>query len=136
MASYLPDKKQFANVNSENSNLQLVKRGVPQGSILGPLLFLVYINDIGSNANNIGKMLLYADDTVLIENLLSETGDLKYLQTWLALYKVYLNYTKSKFDIFEKRSNVYGKNELDEQTIAACVSYNLFRILFREKAEF
>ena len=123
MASYLTERKQFVNVNSENSNLQIVKRGVPQGSFLGPLLFLVYINDIGSNANIIGKLLLYSDNTVLIEKSPSETGDLNYLAIWLALNKIDLNYTKSKLVIFEKRAKVYGKIELDEQTIAACVSY-------------
>ena len=64
MASYLADRKEFRIVNSESSNLQLVKRGVAQGSIPGPLLFLVFIIDIGSNANIIGELLLYADDTV------------------------------------------------------------------------
>ena len=102
MASYLTERKLFVNVNSENSNLQLVKRGVPQGSTLGPLLFLVYINDIGSNTNIIGKLLVYADDTVLIENSPLETGDLKFLQTWLGRNKVDFNYTKFKFVIFEK----------------------------------
>ena len=61
MASYLADRKQFVNVNSENSNLQLVKRGIPQGSIFWPLLFLSYKNDIGSNANIIRKWFLYPD---------------------------------------------------------------------------
>ena len=136
MASYLTEGKQFVIVNSENSNLQLVKRGVPQGLILGPLLFLVYINDIGSNANIIGVLLLYADDTVLIENSSSETGDLKYLRTWLARNKVDLNYTKSKFVIFERRAKVYGSIELDEQTIAACVSYNYLGIYFDKKLNF
>ena len=68
MPSYLADMKQFVNVSSEISNLQLVKRGVPQRSFLGPLPFLVYLNDIGSNANIIGKLLLYEDDAVFIEN--------------------------------------------------------------------
>ena len=130
MASYLTERKQFVNVNSENSNLQIVKRAVRQGSILGPLLFLVYINDIGPNANIINKLLLYADDTVPIENSPSETADLNYLQTWLALKKIDLNYSISKFVIFEKRAKVYGNIELDEQTIAACVSYKCLGICF------
>ena len=87
MACFLADRKQFVNNFSKTSNLQVVKRGVPQRSILRPLLFLVYINDIGSNANILGKLLLYADDTVLIESSPSETGDLNHFQTWLALYK-------------------------------------------------
>ena len=120
-------------MNSGNSNIQLVRRDVPQGSILRPLLFLVYINDIGSNANIIGKVLLYADDTVLRGSSSSETGDLNYLNTWLALNKVDLNYTKSKFVIFEKRAKFYGNNELDEQIIAACVSYKYLGIYFDKK---
>ena len=56
MATYLADRKQCVNVNSENYNFQPLKRGVPQGSILEPLQFLVYTNDIESNANIIGKL--------------------------------------------------------------------------------
>ena len=96
----------------------------------------MYINDTGSNTNIIGKLLLYADDTVLIENSPPETGDLKYLQTWLARNKVDLNYTKSNFVIFEKRAMVYGNIELDEQTIAACVSYKYLGIYFEKKLNF
>ena len=134
IASYLADGKQFVNANSKISNLQLVERGVLQRSILGPLLFLAYINDIGSNANIIGKMLLCADETVLTENSPSETGDLKFLQTWLALNKVALNYTKSRFVIL--RAKFYGNIEYDEQIIAACVSYKCLGIYFDKKLIF
>ena len=100
MACYLADSKQFVNVNSENSKLDSVERGVPQGSILGPLLFLVYINDIGPNSKTISKLLLYADNIVFIENSPSETGGLNFSQTWLALIKVDLIFMKSKFVFF------------------------------------
>ena len=94
----------------------------------------MYINDISSKENIIDK--LYTDDTVLIENPPSETGDLNYLQTWLAINKVDLNYTKSNFVIFEKRAKVYGNIELDEQIIAACVSYKYLVIYFDKKLNF
>ena len=136
MAGYLANKKRFVNVNSKNSNHQLVNRAVPQGSIVGPLLFLLYINDIGSNTNILGKLLLYADDTVFIKKSPSEAGGLNYLPTWLALKKVDLKYRKSNFVIFEKRAKVYGNIELDEQTIAACVSYKCLGIYFDKKLNF
>ena len=81
MVTYLADMKQIVNVNSETSDLQLIKRGVPQGSFFGPLPFFVYTNGIGSNANMIAKLLLYVDDTVIVESPPSETADLKYLQS-------------------------------------------------------
>ena len=74
--------------------------------------------------------------TVLIEKSPSETGDLNYLQIWLALNNIDLNYTKSKFVIFEKRAKVYGNIELDEQTIATCVSYKYLGIYFDKKLNF
>ena len=96
----------------------------------------MHINDIWSHANIIGNFVLYLDDTVFIENSLSETGDLKYLQTWLALKKVDLNYTKSKFGIFGKRAKFYGNIELDEQIIAVCVIYKYLGIYFDKMLNF
>ena len=60
------------NINSTSSDLQNVVCGVPQGSILGPLLFLIYMNDITASSKNC-KFTMFADDTTILykhENLL------------------------------------------------------------------
>ena len=64
LASYLSDREQYTNILGQNSSTETIKFGVPQGSILGPLLFLLYINDITRCYTENGcKFVLYADDT-------------------------------------------------------------------------
>ena len=63
--SYLSDRHQRVKIHNSYSTWGLVKGGIPQGSALGPLLFLVYVNDMPSQIKH-GKLLQYADDTALI----------------------------------------------------------------------
>ena len=70
--SYLSNRTQYVTINNEKSEIQAIKYGVPQGSILGPLLFLIYINDLSRSIKN-SKIHHFADDT----NLLYASSSLK-----------------------------------------------------------
>ena len=59
--NYLPNRKQAVCIKGKKSEYKTVPSGVPQGSVLGPLLFLIYINDITKNVESVIK--LFADDT-------------------------------------------------------------------------
>ena len=64
ITNYLTNRKQIVYINNSYSTTQTIKFGVPQGSILGPLLFSIYINDL-SKASHF-KTRLYTDNTALI----------------------------------------------------------------------
>ena len=60
--SYLQDRAQGTVIDHSSSNKSVVTYGIPQGSVLGPLLFLLYVNDIYSSSNKL-NFYLFADDT-------------------------------------------------------------------------
>ena len=115
--SYLSNRKQYVEYNNTQSSLTNVITGVPQGSILGPLLFIIYMNDIAHITKKFYS-ILYADDTSLIEPLctfsveidnnsttLSDVinKELNLITDWLALNKLSLNAKKTKMMIFHHR---------------------------------
>ena len=102
--NYLHNRTQFVDVGSIVSDNIPIKNGVPQGSILGPLLFLIYVNDIGKSCNE--QVLSFADDTTLIvtsnePHLLYEKANnaANKLHTWFCANKLYLNASKTKYII-------------------------------------
>ena len=76
LKNYLENRKQFVQLNDHSSELKYVLNGVTQGSILGPRLLLIYINDI-PNSSNVFNFLLYANDTTLFCNLKDIDSDNK-----------------------------------------------------------
>ena len=99
--SYLSNRKQYVSYNSCNSDLKDIICGVPQGSILGPLLFILYVNDI-TNTSNILDFILFADDTTIdyshkdIESQISLINDeLKEVCNWFKANKLSVNASKT-----------------------------------------
>ena len=100
--SYRFERKQFVSINGHISNQTSVKYGVPQGSVLGPLLFLIYINELNL-AIKFCKVHHFADDTNLLHfsksvNKLNKyiNLDMKNLTDWLNANKISLNVKKSE----------------------------------------
>ena len=109
--NYLSNRNQFVSINGTNSGLLPIKCGVPQGSILGPLLFLIYINDLPSSTN--ATTILFADDTnaIYIDKSYNDlinlvNNDLVKFSEWFKGNKMAVNESKTKFIVFHKKHDV------------------------------
>ena len=108
LESYLSGRSQYVVYDYQQSATLSITCGVPQGSVLGPLLFIIYMNDI-CNVSQLLFTVLYADDTCVLVNrkslnLIIETvnSELQILSTWLKSNKLSLNTTKSYYAGFHR----------------------------------
>ena len=120
--SYLSDRHQCVSINGYESGLAAINSGVPQGSVLRPLLLLLYINDL-NQAIKFFKVYHFADDTNLLclSNSIKKlnklvNADLKYLVYWLNANKISLNAKKTEMVIFKSKQ----KKLEDELKIKLC----------------
>ena len=139
LKSYLSDRQQKVRIQNQISEYKYLSCGVPQGTILGPLLFILYVNDLLRDMPE-GSILSYADDTVIVssEDTWSMAQDkinqlLDQVADWLALNKLSLNIQKTLFITFSNYRDSVPTNvniNIQNQHITRTECYKYLRLIF------
>jgi hypothetical protein len=118
LSSYLTNRQQYVDLDGTESDTLKISTGVPQGSILGPLLFIIYMNDI-AQLSSMFTMVMYADDTSLQSTLnnfnsnitadinIKINSELNKISEWLKANKLSLNVSKSKYMVFHQKNKKF-----------------------------
>ena len=132
LTSYLANRFQYTELSGCRSNLRLLSKGVPQGSILGPLLFLIYINDI-TTVSDLLHFTLFADDTTilaadksLLESLNPVTDRLSIIFNWFLSNRLCINVKKTQCMFFGFDKQRLCNNILVHQCVINRVSHTKF----------
>ena len=128
LKSYLTQRQQFVEYQEVCSSTRELETGVPQGSVLGPLLFLICMKDIHPVSDKL-NFILYADDTTLTSPLCSFThrahndvshislqinSELLKISDWLTINKLSLNVEKTKFMVFDNHQRVIASEDIPD----------------------
>ena len=131
--SYLSDREHFVSLNQSHSSLLNLNIGVPQGSILGPLLFLIYINDI-VNSSNILSFVLFADDTTVYVQHDSTDVAIQILNSELAKVAEWFDSNKLTLDVNKTQMlMMFRKKTLNHQVDVKLMSSWLLFVLKQYK---
>ena len=144
--SYLSERYQRVLANNVRSSSQIITQGVPQGSVLGPLFYILYANDIMNTVKSC-NMALYADDTVLYTanptfdtSIVKMRSDMQALSNWCGINGIRMNLDKTKIMLFgnSKRLKALPKVNLDVDgvTIQTVTSYKYLGVTLDSQLNF
>ena len=110
LKSFLTDRKFKVKYNSTHSSCRSIRAGVPQGSVLAPMLYNIFTHDIPQPTKNTMMIAQYADDTAILASSISTRGVLRYLNThlrtledWFSTWKININTEKSAAMFFTRK---------------------------------
>lgn len=127
LESFLTNRQQFVTANDVSSSLAPVISGVPQGTVLGPLLFLIYINDLPNCVSS--SIHLFADDCVFFREITTNDdihalqSDINAISNWCSTWQMKLNVKKCKFMRVSRLSTIPPSYHLDHIALESVSSY-------------
>ena len=134
--SYLSNGKQYVKIKTESSAMQTIKMGVPQGSVLGPLLFLIFINDL-VKVSPAFKYVLFADDTNLLsQNPETTQSELLKIHQWCLANKLVINFSKTMQIIFRNPQKTIDQETFILPTIALVQETKFLGIVLDQHCRF
>ena len=140
MKNYMSCRKQITIANGHNSSQKTVTYGTAQGSILGPLIFILYVNDIFKSLDQDNSVFMFADDTLLIskaETIEEVTAkaeqNLRKMSNWCQANKLSINYGKTKFMTMHTKIPNEPELNLEQSKISTVHQYEYLGMILDDK---